>query len=108
MGRLSTAAGRDLVPGQPAPPRPVRKVLLAPPQTQIGAPVVRRRPPPRPIRDIGPEEAYGYAIEVDNLPTYVDYVRTYPNSPYTPRVWAIIRARREALVWRRRIAHQLA
>ena len=41
-----------------------------------------------------------YAIEVDNLPTYVDYVRTYPNSPYTPRVWAIIRARREALVWR--------
>jgi caspase domain-containing protein len=89
-----------LVPGQPAPP-PGPQGLLAAPQTEIGAPVVRRRPPPRPLRDIGPEEAYAFAIEQDELPVYVEYVRFYPDSPYTPRVWAIIRARREALVWRR-------
>src|SRR4051794_7751446 len=89
-----------LVPGQPSAPPAVAQGFLAPPQTQIGAPVVRRRPPPRPIQDIGPEEAYAYAVEADDLPTYVEYVRVYPNSPYTPRVWAMIRARREALVWR--------
>ena len=27
--------------------------------------------------------------------------RVYPNSPYAPRIWAMIRARREALAWRR-------
>ena len=37
----------------------------------------------------------------DDLPTYSEYVRIYPNSAYTPRVWAMIRARREALLWRR-------
>src|SRR3954465_324807 len=89
-----------LVPGQPSAPPSGAQGFLAPPQTQVGAPVVRRRPPPRPIQDIGPEEAYAYAVEVDDLPTYVEYVRAYPNSPYTPRVWAMIRARREALVWR--------
>src|SRR3954468_22543378 len=89
-----------LVPGQPSAPPAVAQGFLAPPQTQIGAPVVRRRAPPRPIQDIGPEEAYAYAVEADDLPTYVEYVRVYPNSPYTPRVWAMIRARREALVWR--------
>ena len=62
--------------------------------------MVRRRAPPRPIQDIGPEEAYAYAVEADDLPTYAEYVRIYPNSPYAPRVWAMIRARREALLWR--------
>ncbi|HMK80299.1 MAG TPA: caspase family protein [Xanthobacteraceae bacterium] len=90
-----------LVPGQAAPPPPGAQGLLAPPQTEIGAPVVRRRAPPRPLRDIGPEEAYAFAVEQDDLSTYVEYVRLYPDSPYTPRVWAIIRARREALLWRR-------
>src|SRR3954447_6369949 len=89
-----------LVPGQPSAPPSGAQGFLAPPQTQVGAPVVRRRPPPRPIQEIGPEEAYAYAVEVDDLPTYVEYVRVYPNSPYAPRVWAMIRARREALVWR--------
>src|SRR6185369_14112185 len=41
-----------LVPGQPAAPPPAAQGFLAAPQTQVGAPVVRRRPPPRPIRDI--------------------------------------------------------
>ena len=75
--------------------------LVSAPQTQVGAPVVRRRAPPRPIRDIGPEEAYAYAVEQDDLPTYSEYVRIYPDSPYSQRVWATIRARREALLWRR-------
>ena len=91
-----------LVPGQPvAPPSGAPQGILSAPQTAIGAPVVRRRPPPRPIQDIGPEEAYAYAVEQDELPVYVEYVRAYPNSPYAQRVWATIRARREALLWRR-------
>jgi len=88
-----------LVPGAPAGPPPgTPQGLLSAPQAAIGAPVVRRAP--RPIRDIGPEEAYAYAIEQDELPTYVEYVRLYPNSPYSQRIWATIRARREALLWR--------
>jgi hypothetical protein len=89
-----------LVPGQPNSPPSGAQGFLAAPQTQVGAPVVHRRAPPRPIQDIGPDGAYAYAVETDDLPTYVEYVRAYPNSPYTPRVWAMIRARREALVWR--------
>src|SRR4029077_17734808 len=42
-----------LVPGQAAAPPPGAQGFLAAPQTQIGAPVVRRRAPPRPIQDIG-------------------------------------------------------
>jgi hypothetical protein len=91
-----------LVPGQAAaPPAGAPQGILSAPQTAIGAPVVRRRPPPRPIQDIGPEEAYAHVVEQDDLQTYSEYVRVYPNSAYTPRVWAMIRARREALLWRR-------
>src|SRR5262245_4020673 len=39
-----------LVPGQPNAPPSGAQGLLAPPQTQVGAPVVRHRPPPRPIQ----------------------------------------------------------
>src|SRR3954452_9518964 len=91
-----------LVPGAPAAPPPgAPQGLVSAPQTQVGAPVVRRRAPPRPIQDIGPEEAYAYAVAQDDLPTYSEYVRVYPDSPYSQRVWATIRARREALLWRR-------
>jgi hypothetical protein len=89
-----------LVPGTPRAAAGRRKVLSR-----------RRRPrsarrssaagAAAPIRDIGPEEAYAYAVEQDDLPTYVEYVRVYPDSPYSQRVWATIRARREALLWRR-------
>jgi len=89
-----------LVPGQAAAPPGGAQGFLAQPQTQVGAPVVRRRAPPRPIRDIGPDEAYAYAVEQDDLPIYTEYVRIYPDSAYAPRVWATIRARREALLWR--------
>jgi uncharacterized caspase-like protein len=55
----------------------------------------------RPFREIGPKEAYAVAIERDELPVYVEFVETYPHHPYAARIWAIIRARREALAWRR-------
>ncbi len=62
-------------------------------------------PPPirqaRPMRDIGPDEAYALAIEMDTLEGYTGFVQAYPGHPYTKRVWAIIRARREALAWMR-------
>ena len=62
-------------------------------------------PPPvrqaRPMRGIGPEEAYALAIEMDTLEGYVEFVETYPGHPLTQRVWAMIRARREALAWMR-------
>src|SRR4029077_19440519 len=41
------------------------------------------------------EDAYAYAIEQDDLPVYSEYVQIYPDSPYTPRVWGMIRPRRE-------------
>jgi uncharacterized caspase-like protein len=91
-----------LVPGQPsAPPPGAPQGLVSAPQAVAGAPVQRRRAPPRPMRDIGAEEAYFYALEADDLDTYTEYVRFYPNSAYAQRVWGVIRARREALLWRR-------
>src|SRR5438128_10952969 len=62
-----------LVPGQPGASPSGAVGFLAPPQTQVGAPVVHRRPPPRPLQEIGPEEAYAYAVEADDLPIYVEY-----------------------------------
>jgi hypothetical protein len=92
-----------LVPGQAPPPPPgAPQGLLAPPQAVAGAPVVRRPPPPpQQLQQVGPEAAYAYAVGQDDLDVYTEYVRVYPDSAYTPRVWAMIRARREALLWRR-------
>ena len=53
----------------------------------------------RPMRDMSADEAYALAVEQDTLDAYVEFVLTYPNSPYAPRVLSIIRARREAMVW---------
>ncbi len=61
-------------------------------------------PPPRavrPMRELSPEEAYALAIEQDTLAGYVGFVEAYPRHAYSARVWAIIRARREALAWMR-------
>ena len=65
------------------------------------APVARRDD--RPLRDLGPDDAYAFAVERDDLPTYVEYVRAYPRSPYARRIWAQIRARRESLAWLRAV-----
>src|SRR5204863_6212913 len=57
-----------LVPGQAAAPPPgAPQGFLSAPQAAMGAPVVRRRPPPRPIQEIGPEDAYAYAVQQDDL-----------------------------------------
>ncbi len=85
-------------------------IVLVPQDAVAGAPGAAPAPPPppakraaQPMRDIGPDEAYAQAIETDTLPAYTEFVETYPQNPYAPRVWAIIRARREALAWMRAV-----
>jgi hypothetical protein len=89
-----------LVPGG-APGEAAPSVVTAP--QGIAAPpaprVVRRQY--RPMREVDPEAAYGMAVEMDTLPGYVEYVETYPDSPYAPGMWAVIRSRREAMYWMR-------
>ncbi|MDC7987888.1 caspase family protein, partial [Rhodoplanes sp. TEM] len=75
-----------LVPAEAAPDAPA---------PALAAPVRERRP----FRDIPADEAYAAAVERDDLAGYVEFVETYPQSPYAKRVWVIIRARREALAW---------
>ena len=53
------------------------------------------------MREIGPDEAYSLAIEMDTLDGYTGFVEAYPTHAYSERVWAMIRARREAMAWMR-------
>ena len=79
------------------------QIQLVPPQAAIAS-AFSPPPPPRerrPMRDIGPDESYALAIEMDTLEGYVAFVDAYPRHPYSQRVWAMIRARREALAWMR-------
>lgn len=62
----------------------------------------------RPLQDIGPEDGYAVAIAVDSLDRYVEFVKAFPDHPYAPRVWSIIRARRDALTWLRAIERNSA
>jgi uncharacterized caspase-like protein len=55
----------------------------------------------RPIRDMSVQDAYAAAVARDSLQGYQDFVLAYPSDPMTPRVRAIIAARREAIIWRR-------
>jgi uncharacterized caspase-like protein len=55
----------------------------------------------RAIRDLGAQEAYIAALERDALPDYLEFLDSYADSPLAGRVWAIVAARREALIWRR-------
>ena len=55
----------------------------------------------RAIRDLGAQEAYVAALERDALPDYLEFVDSYADSPLASRIWAIVAARREALIWRR-------
>jgi hypothetical protein len=79
-------------------------VLLPDPQSVAG---VAPPPPPRMLREtrpmqmIDPEEAYALAIEVDTLEAYGEFVQTFPGHPYAGRIYALMRARREALAWLR-------
>src|SRR6266700_1953259 len=81
-----------LVPGDVAP---VASAALPPPP-----PPLRQ---PRPMPEFGPDEGYAFVIERNELPLYAEYVEDYPDSPYAPQIWAIIRARREALCWMRAV-----
>ncbi len=77
-------------------------IELVPPQAATASvpppPPIRQA---RPMREIGPDEAYALAIEMDTLEGYTGFVQAYPGHLYTQRVWAMIRARREALAWMR-------
>ena len=71
----------------------------APPQvaaSESGVPLRSRA-----LRDLGANEAYIAALERDALPDYLEFLDTYADSPLASRVWAIVAARRESLIWRR-------
>src|SRR5262245_6350996 len=55
----------------------------------------------RPLRELGPRDAYAAALERDTLQGYNDFLAAYPDDPMAKRVRAITAARREAIVWRR-------
>ena len=84
------------------------QIELLPPEAATASvpppPPIRRA---RPMREIGPDEAYALAIEMDTLEGYTGFVQAYPGHPYTQRVWAMIRARREALAWMRALERNL-
>lgn len=75
----------------------------APSDASAPAPSIRLRRTVRPMSEVPTDDAYALAIEQDSLPAYSEFVQTYPRSPYAPRIWAIIRARREALAWMRAV-----
>ena len=79
------------------------QIELVPPQAAASAAVAAPPPPrqARPMREIGPDEAYALAIEMDTLDGYVGFVEAYPGHPYSERVWPMIRSRREAIAWMR-------
>ena len=62
------------------------------------APVIGQGSRPR-----SPEDAYAFAIWRDTLSGYVDFITAYPRHVLAPRVRAMLRVRREALVWLRAI-----
>ena len=55
----------------------------------------------RAIRDLGAQEAYITALDRDALPDYLEFLDSYGDLPLASRIWAIVAARREALIWRR-------
>jgi hypothetical protein len=48
----------------------------------------------RPIRELGPQDAYAAALEQDTLQGYNDFLAAYPDVPMAKRVRAITAARR--------------
>src|SRR5262245_5480268 len=55
----------------------------------------------KPIRELPATDAYAAALERDSVQGYNDFITAYPADPMTPRVRAILAARREAIIWRR-------
>ena len=55
----------------------------------------------RPIRDYSVSDAFIAALDRDTIQGYLDFLASYPDSPYAPRVRAVLAVRREAMMWRR-------
>ena len=55
----------------------------------------------RPLRTFAAADAYEIVVERDSIEGYEDYLAAFPHDPLTPRVRALLAARREALSWRR-------
>ena len=58
----------------------------------------------RVIRDLPVSEAYALALERDTIVAYQEFMTAYPRDPLSPRVAAMLAARREAITWRRAVA----
>ena len=58
----------------------------------------------RAIRDLPVAEAYSLALERDTIVGYQEFMTAYPRDPLSPRVAAMLAARREAITWRRAVA----
>ena len=58
----------------------------------------------KPIRDFtSVDDAYAAALERDSIDGYEQFLAVYPNSPYAPRVAAMVAVRREEIIWRRSV-----
>ncbi len=58
----------------------------------------------KPIRDFtSVDDAYAAALERDSIDGYEQFLAVYPNSPYAPRVAAMVAVRREEIIWRRAV-----
>ena len=53
------------------------------------------------MRDVGPDEAYALAIELDSIEGYAEFLDAYPRHPYGRRLFQLIRSRRESMAWLR-------
>ncbi|MDB5543340.1 MAG: caspase-like protein [Hyphomicrobiales bacterium] len=67
-------------------------------------PRVGEAPSSRLIRELPVADAYGLALERDTIAAYQEFLTAYPRDPLSPRVEAMLAARREALTWRRAVA----
>ena len=74
------------------------RVADAPPPPSV-EPIAQYRS--RPMRDFGnPDDAYAAAIALDTIDGYEQFLAAYPNTPYSPRIAAMIAVRREEIAWR--------
>ncbi|OYU49076.1 MAG: hypothetical protein CFE31_06760 [Rhizobiales bacterium PAR1] len=55
----------------------------------------------KPIGQLGADDAYSRAIELDTIPAYEEFLKAYPSHVQAKRVRAMIAARREAYTWQR-------
>lgn len=78
--------------------------------TEEAAAEAPSEPAPRPSRgrsrrisEVPAEEAYGLAVERDDLEGYQEFLRSHRESPLARRVEVLSSARREAIIWRQTI-----